>query len=502
MALFEATAISTVEERLTEVLADSLSLYDDNPDDDSFVRLELVQRVGGPGSRHFGDDVASVVERILQQARRRAAVLRKRHSVDDPAATAATPVGSFSLFGVGTTNLLLNSSVAFFSWQAIQEQTDTTIQEKLARLEKVEYVDDILPDWESGVRSFLETALQDKDIHESVSSDAVRLHRKWYQMTRGSGSLEYQSLQLDLLENLLQPCSLQQGASSSATLTFETALDIFADLVDRDAVKNRMRLHKIGTMIWNFVLVNPLSQQLLQIMINHDPHAVGLAKWIMGYLSPSEVVFLLSMKTHTTDNSADGGAADNDATVLERLLYAVETRSDILEEGSLSLDFLTRPQQVGLLSKACFCHSILRSALVTTRVVGFPWHHVAKINTTSVAVVAAPSVATVISALSGCYCRLIYGVLAAAAAANAHHEVPPSKNGNTLNVQRWRPCDAIVMCVEALDTIQSGCKDDGTRESSRQRVKDLQSQLQCATWNSSCDLKTWTLRLLERIHPQ
>ena len=527
---------NAMEERLAGALAYSLALH--RPSDyeeallDSLARSELGRRLGytqegDEQEWHCDDDststaVGTTMDRILKHAQEQAAVLRKRkvaeqsrmHPDEDARTQMVGGTSSFSLFGGVSSSLLLNSAPAFFSWPAAQEQAETT-RELLELLQKVDFVDDILPDWETGIRTFLHNALLDtgdngETKYSTVACNAVRLHRKWYQLTRSSASLEYQTLQLDLLENLVQSLvsAVQEGADL-VKLAVATSLDIFADIVDQGSVQNRMRLYAIGTSIWTCFLVNPSSEKLLQIMIDHDPHAGGLTKWIMG-LTPQEVVVLLTMKTARAKDSGNdrlesqGDDEVEGTTILARLWFAVESRESMLENAWSSLEFFTVEQQpVNMLTKACFSRSILRSALVTTRVSGFPWHQVAK--TATIDASATVWTAALISALAGSYCRLLYGILVQEASNDAQPSPPniTDSNVSTVNMQLLRPRGAIVMCVDALSTLLSGCmqSDDRTLEAVRQRVRELQLQLASTDRLLSCTLVPSTMRLLETLQP-
>ena len=259
-----------------------------------------------------------------------------------------------------------------------------------------------------------------------------------------------------------------------------------------------MRLTQIGTLIWTCFLVNPSSGQLLQIMMDQDPHAVTLAKWIMG-LTPDEVVALLTMKMAARANdSGDDRSVDQDdkedksTTILERLWFAVESRESMVDDGG---------SQVDMLAHVCFFRSILRSALVVTRVSGFPWHQVAK-TATNDATTTTVSTAVLIPALAGSYCRLLYSILVVQESNDAQASPPTNDSGDDArNAQLPRPRDAVVMCVDALSTIESGCRrsDDRTLEAVRQQVRELQVQLTRTDRKLSGALVPWTMRLLETI---
>jgi len=438
-----------MDDRLTAGLAASLALHGDC--DAALLdqaRLEIRRR----GRYHEDEDASAEVEKILQQAQAQAALIRTSQDQSSKEDTVSGGAGatSFSLFAFvgGSSSLLLNAPLAAYcSWEAMQEEA-TTVKETLTLLQKVEYADDMLPDWETGVRPFLRQALEDDDHDDELPScdDAVHLHRKWYQLTRGSGSIEYQAMQLDLLENLVsqQTSSLKE---SSIKLRIETSLDIFADIVDRGIVKNQKRCNEIGTLLWTRLLSPPSStSNVWQMIIDHDPHAVGLSKWIIGCLTSEEVVSLLTMKVL----GQDGTPAST--SILERLL---KSANDCDEQ----------------LFSACFSASILRSALVTTRVSGFPWH----LAVAQTDLAAAPQ-----TAIAGTYVRLIYRIL-------------ENKKSPSL-LREW---DALIMCVDALDTILCGCpQEEPTGEALRKLVLEVKDRLKTIMYHPLTDP---TFRLLERV---
>ena len=350
------------------------------------------------------DDAAEM--RILQRAQERAVqMMHKEKSVATSSAAAASgsvattttqqqqQPTSFSLFAAGGMSLLTTAST-MVTWDGICEQAATT-KERLALLQKVEFIDDILPDWETHVRPFLQKALRDIEDcgDDSAILACVRLHRKWFHRTRGSHAPEYQSLQLDLLENLVEAVNYAAAASQTTKLrlllhllswrsddedsttlflkpAIKTSLDMFADLVDRDSVKDYQRRNAIGKLLWTRWIPCPTVRK---IMVRHDTLAVGFSQWILGYLNAADTVSLLLL----TNDDEEASPSIAKTTTLVELLFRGATRSTeaFAVPTTTTTTYLQqwRLRNVVLLPVACFTLSILRSALVVTRVSTFPW---------------------------------------------------------------------------------------------------------------------------------
>jgi len=487
-----------MDERLVRGVAAALA---DHADDDGEpcwsaslleqARREIRRRLRGGGAADDAtkDDDDDAERRILERAQERAVQIMM-HKEKSVAASAAAASGirsssvasttsttqqkqptSFSLFAAGAGMSLLTTA-SMVTWDGICEQAETT-QERLALLQKVEFIDDILPDWETHVRPFLQNALH--EYEDGDADSAVCLHRKWFHRTRGSHAPEYQAFQLDLLENLVHAvkdaaAAFQNNQAATTTALFTltgdddddgtffwkpaitTSLDMFADLVDRDSVKDYQRRNAIGKLLWTSWIP---SSQILKIMVQHDTLAVGFSKWILGYLNAADTVSLLLL----TDNNDE--ASTNNTTLLEQL-FRWATRST--EAFAVPTTTTTDLQQRRIgdvllhLPVACFTLSILRSALVVTRVSTFPWasllgpqsqHDNDDNNEGSTSTQVAPP-QSMIGKLAQCYCRLIHAMLV----------VLPNNDSdeNTAAASLHEPERMVMICADALDTILCGCR--------------------------------------------
>ena len=209
----------------------------------------------------------------------------------------------------------------------VQEIMETTsLSARLEKLEKIQYLDDILPDWTDvqmmlleGIRVGVPTLRHANDC--LVARDYLRLHRKWFH--EGRGSAEYLDIQYQLCRNLsrcLQEMIQQQEQQSTpiehgdddashqhqqVQFFFDVLTlwhDMFLDLMQRDCY---MRGEAMSEMESTFVKVlsssatfsssTPHVQRGLvppcQILALVDRRALGWASWI-HHLSPHQVVDL------------------------------------------------------------------------------------------------------------------------------------------------------------------------------------------------------------------
>lgn len=250
---------------------------------------------------------------------------------------------------------LLDSVV---TWDKIQGQA-TTPREKLVMLNKVEYIDDIMMDWED-IRSFLQAEL----IHSTV--DVVALHRQWWHLTRGSSNPEYRALQADLVQNLVSVVdrwALHEGAGFENTgleleLCVCTSLDMFGDWVDGTGFfdPNAHQTAAIGEALWDWLG----HQSLQRVMRRHCPHGKWLAQWV-AYQMPNRTIALVS-------RSCRFGKADCSIPT-----FLFQQASLLLERAPLSAAVVPRDDDDDF-ATLVFAVSMFRSVLSSTRVSRFPWH--------------------------------------------------------------------------------------------------------------------------------
>jgi hypothetical protein len=246
-------------------------------------------------------------------------------------APAAKSNSSFSLFAGGGLS-------AFFSWPAIVDQPADDIWKALSKLE---YVEDVWPDWTAEIRPFLVLGLQ------TGRPEALPLHKQWYGKARRQASPETAQLSLDFLENLVDHLSQQQlsldgdkmvtDASIDPTAVLTLSVAMWTDVLIRQA---RCPPERLLTCLWKVSLTVPLVDTL----IDKDPDG----RWFRIYL-----------QTHPSLYRNAGGslAVGQLATFLKKTAWiqaGEEDRSNRRQRHGYGLSLL--------------CH-----LLVHVRVHEFPW---------------------------------------------------------------------------------------------------------------------------------
>jgi hypothetical protein len=131
---------------------------------------------------------------------------------------------SFSLFSMG------GGLAAFFSWPSVLDNS-TTDAEIWHALMKVEFLEDIWPDWTSGIRSWIQTRIW------QGQQAGVDLHRSWYDTAKKQESPETIKISLDLMENIFLALD-GYGNSDSDTLCLELltlGIEMVSDFMVRKA---------------------------------------------------------------------------------------------------------------------------------------------------------------------------------------------------------------------------------------------------------------------------
>lgn len=336
------------------------------------------------------------------------------------------PGTSFSLFSQeivkGNGSLLENFDTinSPITWEQIQEMENSDV-DKLNRLLQVEYIDDILPDWEKSIRPFVQSLLlQQERIHE-----CRLLHQKWFGMTRGMASPEYQMLRLDLTENMIHAMEVKDDVHDVVDVRscccIRMALDFFADLVDCcSTLQDQTRRNTFGNRLWVLMWRNPTNRTA---MIQHDPMAVGFSQWIMYCTTPGETMTLVT----------------NQHSALSELFHTARVFTE-----SIIIGDQTTLRPTTMIDDCCFCLSILRSILVSTRAAYFPWQVMMSIET-ECNKHSGTSLEPLMLPLVECYCKLMYTTL--------HMD-----EANEIK------CFAVVtVCADALDTMVSGCMKDSSK---------------------------------------
>lgn len=190
----------------------------------------------------------------------------------------------------------------------IQDIVETTsLSRRLEKLKQVQYLEDILSDW-NDVREMLREGLRYAGAtHEDsalVAKEYLGLHRKWFH--DGRESTEYLTVQYHLCCNLSE-CIQEQIQRPTPAIDDNIARqqqwlldllinwhDMFLDLMQRDQYDKGA----ISEMESTYVIVLSSTDEVagvqpLQILALVDPRASGFGSWV-HFLSPLDVVELIS----------------------------------------------------------------------------------------------------------------------------------------------------------------------------------------------------------------
>jgi hypothetical protein len=220
----------------------------------------------------------------------------------------------------------------FVTWDMIREQ-ECSDEEKVDRLAKIQYVDDILADWETGIRPFLA---------QFQTLEVCTLYRAWFGKARSTGTSDSYAMQSNLAALLLDVSLSKSSSTQVSHWALAAAVEMFIDLVDRQIPDCRA----IGKRLWRIILCN--HNNLMDVVVQTDPYAIGFALW----LSSDE------MTVEHTLNLVSGSpliGADEDSVNISTLLERAITGKSAPDEHFY------------------FTLSMLRSILNCTRVYKFPW---------------------------------------------------------------------------------------------------------------------------------
>jgi hypothetical protein len=271
----------------------------------------------------------------------------------------------------------------WISWDRL-EQLDT-MAKKLALLQKVEYLDDLFPEWDAVCRllrtglnltTTKSTATEDTD---SMTMEFVRLHRKWFHFTR-SPNVEYRSIQIDIVQNLVDivqqnvcihdpatqdvdkvTCSTStrqvQNKPTVTEVCIRYCLDMYEDWVDRLAglTASDTRMYSIGKQLWHWTAM----ESIRHVMVDHSPNATMFRKWIPFCLTTDQTLELTTTITPGTKQNQSISTGDCMLSDLFPLLETIVSRSG---------------QQGEDIEQAVFLLSLFAAVLISTRVFCFPWH--------------------------------------------------------------------------------------------------------------------------------
>ena len=278
------------------------------------------------------DDDTQTAQYIVARAQETA---RAVFDTEKPANTAAT-THTKPATTAPTSFSLLDQFTASppFSWSMIPDP-GTQIPETLALLHKVEYLEDVFPDWEASIRPFLRDHLL---VSQQQHAEAIlTLYATWYAKVRAAlQEFESKSLACDVVCDLLDV--VQHADHDVQKSSLQLALDMFLDMMVHGSFPAQ-RTDPIGDSI--YALSD--SAVLYSLVRDIDPFAQCLRQWIPASCRTSSSTLLLSLLP----------VLDTQPTILPQVLARCCQQYDI------------------------YALSTLRSVLVATRVRSFPWEQVA-----------------------------------------------------------------------------------------------------------------------------
>jgi hypothetical protein len=508
-----ATVLTTHDERLIDGLSTSFyqhllhnakktSETDDNPSStSSLLGPELVdqalqeiirRRLSSSSSLMNNNDDAAVVfasdNEILQKAQDRAFYLWKNSnsSTDDESTTVpSTQPTSISLF-LNQLHAGSGGLDTFMTWGKIQE-LNTSLPEKLTMLWQVEYIDDLLPDWDD-VSRFLQAGLflflEEENSIDNTKS-ILQLHRKWFHQTRGSSNNpEYRTLQIDLAQNLVSAVKHwlletdkpnkridADNNDDHVAAVVGTVLDMFGDWVDRTGAFDPSNecMQAIGTAIWDWL--GGSNQRLPHIIRRHCPYAAWFAKWAVAYMTPEQTIALVSRKSPF--NFQQGG---NTTTLYQMFAPASQSLDEMSSSAATTTATTTNNNKRDVddshYATAVFALSILKSVLVSTRVSRFPWHLLLlqpqptgpqqqQLVSTLESSATTETTNAIQSRLLNYYLQLMHGSLMATSTriTQVGDDVVPLRISDD-------DYQTIVLCVDAIDTIMCGTRNNDENDGS------------------------------------
>jgi hypothetical protein len=382
------------------------------------------------------------------------------------------PAKSFSIF----MNQFHPGGLAddWISWDRF-EQLDT-VAEKLALLQKVQYMDDLVPDWDAVCRLLrtglnLTTTSTATEEPETMVMEFVRLHRKWFHFTRSSNG-EYRSIQIDLVQNLVDTVeknsrsressdqeksknvdkeakysSSSRRVQNSPTVTelcIYYCYDMFEDWVDRlsGLTASDTRMYSIGKHLWQWTA----SESIRHVMVYHSPYANMFRKWIPFCLTTDQTLELTTTPTPCTKQDHHILTSD---CILSNLYKLLEIHIRRFEEQG---------EDIG---GATFNLSLFAAILIATRVSRFPWHLLFLDNTHH----SNPCWKPADSILRLFHCsvtmtRVLY----------AWKSVPESCN--------FDPQITVMICTDVIATLVSGCVDGSELNLTRQKMREILIELE------------------------
>lgn len=284
-------------------------------------------------------DIRTWIDEALQEWKQTAPLAAAKAPTAGTLSSSSAAPTSFSLFAtLGGGGSLLG---AFFSWPMIAESESE--QEIWQGLAKVEYLDDVWPDWSSEIRPWIQKRMLQSD------DDAVNLHRQWYGKARRQESPETTLLSLDLMENVFTALTEASENSSTSEKTqfalLELGLDMFTDyLVRKGDCPPIMCLASLWKASFSHVLIHALAKK--------DPKA----NWLRLFL-----------QTHPSLYRTVGTTLD------------ISLLAQSMEQSNRASKLFVGHQK----TQYFYSLAILSNLLAVVRVRGFPWKDWKTLNSTS-----------------------------------------------------------------------------------------------------------------------
>lgn len=307
------------------------------------VRLIYGHHIDDDNNNNLSDqDIRACIDEVIQTWKQ---ALPSSQSIAT-STTAAAPK-SFSLFsslaGGGGGGL-----ASFFSWPMIADN-DNEDEIWQALMQKMEYLDDVWPDWSGEIRPWIQERLRRK---QHQTEQACQLYRAWYDKARRQESPETTQLSLDFMQDIFeaveesfQTTTNTTGAAQTSLL--ELGLDMMTDFMVRKAttppIACLQTLWKVSCASNASTSSSPSLLMQQRVLAAKDPRA----RWLRLYL-----------QTHPSLYRNFGAALDISLLAFTSLNEYEDDDDDVTSEA-------TRRHRYVL--------ALLSNLLVTVRVRGFPW---------------------------------------------------------------------------------------------------------------------------------
>jgi hypothetical protein len=343
-----------------------------------------------------------------------------------------------------------SSSATFVTWDNVMA-LDNPIQ---VLHHQIEYLDDLLPDWQEHGRVFFQNGLQ----HEHDWPRVVELHRIWFDKSRNN-TIEYRALQLDLCENLVQQVTQQQQQQQQQNVPpppamvagedrrqwlVDLAVRMFTDWMIRGIYvrdDGDRRVWNIGSTLWGWLIRMKNNKDynddddddLATILIRADVQATWFSAWL-AHLSPDQSRSLMQDANQKHSNT-------------------LATSLDMCHRH------LVNPERTDMDREACcFWLTVLKSLLMSTRVSLFPWDSLSFLTTENVEERQ----------------WFVFNLYEMNMQVEENNQSKRDPQGNETNNTINATATSILMCADAMETILWGCRDSCYYAQMLTKVTDLE----------------------------